>query len=335
MASPSEILEIARTLVGRETPPEVQPPVTFAQIQRYCYAVDDLNPLYLIEEVAARGPHGGIVAPPLFSGAPSFKPTPLSQLRADGLPASEADPFRLPIRGARTRLTGVEVDFRQFIRVGDVLTRISRVADVFQKQGRSGPLIFSVRETRVLNQRAELVCVERNTTAAVPQGEAAQRILPPDPTRATPPTGESAPFPGPNARYWNDVQEGDALPDMVRTVTPVQAVLYGALKANSHLIHYDRDYAHREGLGERVAQGDLLGDLLCQLAVRWMGQAGRLRRFSYEVRAPGFLGEDITQRGRVARRWREGNDGLVTLELWSETPGGRRCLHGSATVALP
>jgi 3-methylfumaryl-CoA hydratase len=327
-----------RALLGREAPPETRPPVTLEQVQRYCYAVDDLNPLYLDARTAEAGPYGGVIAPPLFAGVPSFKPASLSDLREDGLPAQEGDPLRVSIPGARSRLTGAAFEFFEPVRPGDALTRHSHLADLYAKEGRSGALVFSVRETRTTNQRGALVCIERSTTAAV-QGEGGSRgsvelAL----TLAPGSRAESIGFPPPPSqpRLWEEVQEGDEVSAMLRRTTPVQVFLYGAVKGNSHLIHYDRDYAQREGLPERVAQGDLLGDFLCQLAVRWMGPSGRLRRFAYEVRGPGFIGEEIVHRGRVERKWRDADGtGLVTLGLWSEGTKGRLCLRGSATVTLP
>ena len=372
---PFGITDEARSLLGVEGPSETRAPVTWEQIQRYCYAVDDLNPLYLDEAAAARGPHGGIIAPPLFTGVGSFKPVSLSQLRADGLPSSEGDPLRPPIPGARSRLLGSDITFLRPVRVGDALTRRSHLAELVEKQGRSGPMVFSVRETQITNQRGETVCVERTTTAAIRQGPSDDprsslddprlspddphsspgnpRLSPGDPRSSpgdphssleltlTPDTRAQSVGPPPTpakALSWSDVEEGQGIPGMTRLISAVQVFLYGAVKGNSHLIHYDRDHAQREGLPERVAQGDLLGDFLCQLAVRWMGSTGVLRRFSYEARGPGFIGEEIIHYGRVLRRWTENEDattGLVELELWSEGSGGRLCLRGSATIELP
>ena len=130
---PFGITDEARSLLGVEGPSETRAPVTWEQIQRYCYAVDDLNPLYLDEAAAARGPHGGIIAPPLFTGVGSFKPVSLSQLRADGLPSSEGDPLRPPIPGARSRLLGSDITFLRPVRVGDALTRRSHLAELVEK----------------------------------------------------------------------------------------------------------------------------------------------------------------------------------------------------------
>ncbi|MBI4235793.1 MAG: MaoC family dehydratase N-terminal domain-containing protein [Chloroflexi bacterium] len=335
MTGPWRIPEEARALLGHTAPPEAWPPVTLEQIQRYCYAVDDLNPLYLDPDAAARGPYGGIIAPPLFMGASSIRLAPLSQLGEDGLPINEEDRLRLSLPESQSRLMGTEIELFRPVRPGDALTRRSRLADLFEREGRFGPMLFSVRETRTTDQRDEVVSIERVSVAAMPRGGEAPGFsyapLSPEECAAL----LRAPPPGALPRWWDEVQDGEEIPARSRVVTPVQVFLYGAVRGNSHLIHYDKGYAAREGLPERVAQGDLLWALLCQIAAGWMGPMGRLLRFSAQNRGPGFVYEEIMHRGQVTRRWREGEAGLVALDLWSETPGGRPCLRGSATVALP
>lgn len=334
------ITDELRAMLGVQSAAETRPPVTAEQIARYAYAADDVNPLYLDEDAAKNGPHGGVVAPPLFVGVPSFKPTSLSQLRDDGLPSSEGDPLRPPIPSSRTRLVGSDFTFLRRVRPGDILTRQSHLADIYEKEGRSGKMLFTVRETRYTDQSGATVCIDRVTTTAIQESAGDSRPAPAFDVSLTPdvPSQSLGPPPSDASPVWDEVNEGDVLPETTRLITPVQVFLYGAVKGNSHLIHYDRAYAQREGLPERVTQGDLLGDFLCQVATRWMGSDATLRAFKHENRGPGFVGEEIIHHGRVKRRWTEEDSpgvGLVELELWSEGNQGRICLRGSATVALP
>jgi hypothetical protein len=52
---------VGRTYLGRE--PIL---VTAERIASFCAAVGETNPLYVDEAAAARGPYGGIIAPPAF-----------------------------------------------------------------------------------------------------------------------------------------------------------------------------------------------------------------------------------------------------------------------------
>ena len=59
---------------------------------------------------------------------------------------------------------GIEIEFFVPIRVGDTLTARSKIVDIYQKEGRSGPLIFVVRETRYTNQHNALVLIEKGAS---------------------------------------------------------------------------------------------------------------------------------------------------------------------------
>ena len=162
-ARESLITPEARAAIGQEAPPVTGYEVSEHEIRRYCYAIDDLNPLYLDPEAAAAGPYAGIIAPPLFLSIPFARDVPLSRIRADGIPLTDDDLPRPPLPVTRTMAGGTEVEFLQPVRPGDVLTRRSRIADLYEHEGRSGRMVFTVWETEYVNQRGELVAVERLT----------------------------------------------------------------------------------------------------------------------------------------------------------------------------
>lgn len=159
MAGSSLITEQARALVGKETEP-VTGEVRAKDIRRFCYAVDDLNPLYLDEEYAGRTGFGGIVAPPMFFDIPTVPEFPQHQLKEDGMAQAGLRP---PLKATRSMAGGNEVEFFRPVRPGDRITRVSKIADLYEKEGRSGPLVFTVYEHRYTNQDGDLVAVERLT----------------------------------------------------------------------------------------------------------------------------------------------------------------------------
>ena len=146
-----------RSWIGREDPPfTVQ--VTELEIKRFAVATDDLNPLYLDDEYASRSRYGGTVAPPLFYMADLTDPVPEAGLREDG---GSVGRFPIPpVPLDRAVDGGTEIEFFAPIRPGDTLTVKSRITDIYQKEGRSGPLVFVVRETIYTNQKGEKVVAE-------------------------------------------------------------------------------------------------------------------------------------------------------------------------------
>lgn len=162
MSSDSLITDEIRSWIGREVP-QWTVEVTRREVARFAVATDDLNPLYLDENMAQSSRYGGLIAPPLFYMAPLTEPVPENELRADGLPFEGKFPVP-PTSLPRLMDGGTEVEFLQTVRVGDVLTGRSRITDIYQKEGRSGPLIFVERETTFTNQDSELVLIEKGAT---------------------------------------------------------------------------------------------------------------------------------------------------------------------------
>jgi len=159
MKADSLITEEARAMIGKEGE-TITREVHEKEIHRYCYAVGDLNPVYLDEEEAKKSKYGGIVAPPMFYDIPNMQEFSLDDLKEDGLPEAE---FNLPIKAARTMAGGKEVEFFKPMRPGDIITRVGKIVDIYEKEGRNGPLAFTIFENRYTNQDGELVAVERMT----------------------------------------------------------------------------------------------------------------------------------------------------------------------------
>lgn len=148
--------------IGREAEPWTIE-VTALDVKRFAVATDDPNPLYTDAEAARDSRFGGPIAPPLFYMAPLTEPLPERDLRPDGLPYTG----RLPIPPTplpRLMDGGTDIDFLVPVRVGDTLTARSTIVDIYEKQGRSGPLIFVVRETTYTNQHGETVVVEKGSS---------------------------------------------------------------------------------------------------------------------------------------------------------------------------
>lgn len=159
MKTDSLITEEARAMIGKEGVP-IAREVYEKEIRRYCYAVGDLNPVYLDEEEAKRSRYGGIVAPPMFYDIPNMQEFSLDELKEDGLPEAE---FNLPIKATRTMAGGKEVEFFKPMRPGDIITRVGKIVDIYEKEGRNGPLAFTIFGNSYTNQDGELVAVERMT----------------------------------------------------------------------------------------------------------------------------------------------------------------------------
>ena len=135
--------------------------------------------------------------------------------------------------------------------------------------------------------------------------------------------------------YWEEVEEGQALPSVIRRPHEVQLFLYNAVIWNPHRIHYDRDHATAGGLPDLVVQGHLQGAWLSQSVTDWIGPLGRMKRLRWQHRRPASVGQALVFKGRVTRKYQEDGECLVDGEVWEESEEGQVLVPGHFTAALP
>ncbi len=136
-----------RTLIGRESEPVVLE-VEKGAVRRFAEALGDPNPLYQDEGAARAAGYASLLAPPTF---------PVT------LTANERFRHSLDL-GTRSLLHGEQAFeyFRPLV-AGDRVTVVSRVADVQERAGASGPSDVLVVEDEGRDDRGELVFRTRAT----------------------------------------------------------------------------------------------------------------------------------------------------------------------------
>lgn len=138
---------LERSLIGRESEPVVHE-VEKGQIRRFADALGDPNPIYQEEAAARAAGYAGLVSPPTF---------------AVSLTANERFRHSLDL-GTRSILLGEQqIELQRPIVAGDRLTVVTRVADVLERAGASGPSDVLVLEDEGKDEKGELVFRTRAT----------------------------------------------------------------------------------------------------------------------------------------------------------------------------
>lgn len=136
-------------------------------------------------------------------------------------------------------------------------------------------------------------------------------------------------------RYFEDVNVGDELPEVVETVSEVQMFFFSAATNNGHRIHYDLPYAKEEGHPTILVHGPLQAALLAKMVANWAGPHGRTVKFGIQNRGSAFPHQELTYGGVVTDKREEGGRLLVDLDLFERNPDGDILMPGNATVSLP
>ena len=142
-------IQLNRGVVGKEYPPYAIT-VERGKIKEFARAIGDLNPFYLDDEVGRASAWGDIITPPTF-------------------PISFRDETGVLLRDLGTdvsRLLHGEQEFEIFrqLRPGETYLCRSKVLDLYEKTGKSGPMGFVIRETAVTDADNEIVAKMRSVT---------------------------------------------------------------------------------------------------------------------------------------------------------------------------
>ena len=137
------ISEDMQSWIGRKAP-NITLEISRRDIIKYSIATEQRQKRFLT----------GDIAPPMFLFGADRPLTPLKDLNSDGL---GRDPLTPPLPLKRVMAGGIRQRFFQQIKAGDSLTLERQITDIYEKKGKTGPLIFVVYLISVINQKGELV----------------------------------------------------------------------------------------------------------------------------------------------------------------------------------
>jgi acyl dehydratase len=135
--------------------------------------------------------------------------------------------------------------------------------------------------------------------------------------------------------FFEDVEVGTHIPNVVKKVNLLQLIRYSAATWNFYLLHLEREFAYKKGFRDTNIHAPLYGAFLATMMTRWAGDPGRLKRLQYAVKVMGFPGDTLNGKGMVVKKFRDGGENLVDCDIWVENQDGVKVGPGSATISLP
>ena len=222
-----------------------------------------------------------------------FGPTALQKsIGPDGHPLTGGDDLMPPLHNTRRMFAGRRATFHKPLKVGDLVERVSTIAKVEPKTGRTGAftLVTVVHEMSTgsgLAVTEEQDLVYREAAAEAAGGKPAQQA------KGQPATEN---------------------PEWSVAWTPDTAMLfrYSALTYNAHRIHYDLPYTREhEGYPALVVNGGLTALMLVETARPHL--PGPVAGYDARAMAPLFIGDTIALNTRIAGD---------TAETWASAPDG-------------
>lgn len=350
-------------LVGKEiqidSPPHLTE-VTEDGIRHWAWGIGDRNPLWLEPELARRTRFEGRLAPQSIILCFSR----LATGYAGGLP------------GVHGVYAGSDYTWVRYPRLGDRLRARAILESVEEKEGRyAGRTVDQITRITFRDQGGKEVAdgtswIFRIESSGARSKQTNEELLP-----ATYSDEELADIwavvdneepRGAEPRYWDDVNEGERMQDVVKgplTVSDnvVFAMGWGGAFIRAHgfardyylkhpgvfvkndqgipdfneRVHWDPGFARSVGLKHGYDYGGQRFGWMSHLVTNWMGNDGFLRRLRVEFRRFNLIGDTTWCQGQVARKYLDGDEPAVDLNISSVDQRGITTTVGTATVYLP
>jgi acyl dehydratase len=328
-------------------------------IVHFADGIGDINLLYRDEEYARKTKHGRLIAPPAFI----FSICSLASAPA----------VRDQVHGWDS---GYEVEWFRPIGQGDSLDwKVCFPSDLQRKKSKmAGESLVIYTEAEFANQNRNAVAISKEWAIHVETDKAIEtnkyaEIKPYTYTEeelsAIYFAQDNEEVRGDEPRYWEDVQIGDTLPEVVRgplTMMEVAAWLVGCgspiskpdniwrridlydrvlrdpvigCRLNTELIHMDDRVGRMVGLPAAYDFGVQRISLLSSLLTNWMGNDGFLWKLRGELRKFNLTGDTQWFKGKVVRKHSDNGIFSIEIDCWAENQRREITTPGSATVILP
>ncbi len=349
-ANKRRLVELTKESASEPAPLEVNEYL----IRHWCEMIEDGNPLYLDADYARSRGFRSVVAPPgsvMTTFAMHFRwPWPPGEREpARHIHYDIKEALDLPVG----IITNVEMEVGKPLEVGDRVHVSQRLVSVSPwKKTRLGAGHFWTMDRIYRNQKGELVARERMTAF----GYGREEGKPPasvdaagDATSSQSTTGGWSPAveemiegektgyrpPERVERYWEDVEEGEQLPQVAMPITFTRCVYLASATRDFSPQHSNREYAQQRSKTKDVFVNTPFNlGMASRYLTDWGGPASTVRKISVAMRGNVCAGDDMIVSGKVLKKYVEDDDHRVDVEIIMSTADGP-VTPCKGTLALP
>ena len=343
-------------------------------IRHWLETVEDANPLYNDRDYARSRGFKDIIAQPGMNICTLVMPFrwPMMEFHKTRqlLHFEVKELLELPVG----ILANYEMFFYRPVEIGDRLSTTGRLVEISAfKRTRLGDGYFTKLETNYYNQRDELVSsahtnlfsyggkprlgqvIEEGATkaAAVAQERAVFSTLE-DQAPMDPPQGEwlkggwhngteemleswRTGWQGgePAKTSWKEVAVGDQLPSLIMPITVTRCVFMASASRDFAPQHHNTWYCHNKSRTREMFLGTHFNlGMLSRFMTDYGGPRSTVRRIQLQMKRTIGAGEDYRMSGVITRKWEEGDEKRVDMDITIDTELGP-AYSCSATLALP
>ena len=133
---------------------------------------------------------------------------------------------------------------------------------------------------------------------------------------------------------YKDIEVGNEIPPLSKKITIVQTAMYCAATWDFSRLHYDQEFAKSFGFQQPVVDPQMYGAFLSRMLMDWISKEGRLKKLRLRYRAPCFLGDTLTFKGKVANKYIKDNEKRLDCDLLVENQEGKHIVESTAVISF-
>lgn len=314
--------------IGREVSYIAPEKIGRASIRYFALAIGDENRLYFDEEYAMAAGYAGVIAPPTFICETNQYAH--RQPNADGYIGHSWD---LPLTGCRMIRGGHDYEFERPVSPEDQIKVKWRLEDISEHiSSRGGTLLRVIALAVFSNLAGEAIARNRETLIFEPI-HGPERSASRTGSRSSTMIPDSQPAPS-SSDIPAELHIGQRLPTLERNIDLVRMIAYAGATWDWARLHYDPAYVAERDLPAPVIDGQMLGALVSELLLDWLGTGAFIRRLRFRLQAMAFAGDTLRCGGEVTAIATEREHRLLTVSHHVSV-GTRLIADGSAEVRIP
>ena len=134
---------------------------------------------------------------------------------------------------------------------------------------------------------------------------------------------------------WKEVAVGDQMPPLIMPITVTRCVFMASASRDFAPQHHNTWYCHNKSRTREMFLGTHFNlGMLSRFMTDYGGPRSTVRRIQLQMKRTIGAGEDYRMSGVITRKWEEGDEKRVDMEITIDTELGP-AYSCSATLALP
>lgn len=138
-----------------------------------------------------------------------------------------------------------------------------------------------------------------------------------------------------NSIYWEDVREGDSIPEVSLELTRDRIVMIVCGTRDIFPLHHDIDFARASGYMAPAVPIAFVQGLLGRCLTDWTGPTGKIQKVSLRLNSPNYQDDTISVAGKVTRKYIDTSSHKVECELVVTKQDGTVSAQAQAVVSIP